>query len=161
MTSAKLFVPLDMGGQQIKNLTNGVASGDAATVGQLPVFTGLEFATANSGTWLDVTTTSSDISGVGFTLSASAGWQLEESGGSQVLGLSGAVNVKIGSGGSFNAGNGPDTWLLVSEDGAVSVNLGAGKAFTVFNNAGSPILQMTDGSPDLHIPTGGSVVADL
>ncbi len=42
-----------------------------------------------------------------------------------------------------------------------SVFLNAAATFTVYNHLGNPILRMTEGSPDLHIQTGGNLVADL
>lgn len=41
------------------------------------------------------------------------------------------------------------------------IYLASGDTFTIYNFNGDPIFQMTDGSPDIHIPTGGSIIADL
>jgi len=55
----------------------------------------------------------------------------------------------------------PDS-ITVAISGGVSLILDrAAGTFTFYDSGSQPMLQMTDGSPDLHIPTGGNVVADL
>lgn len=54
-------------------------------------------------------------------------------------------------------------WGTNTDDEAegLSLQLGAGAIFTLLDSNGDPMLRMTDGSSDIHIPAGGSVIADL
>jgi hypothetical protein len=56
---------------------------------------------------------------------------------------------------------GEDLVVNVPAGNKVKVKLAAGAEFELLNSTNNPILQMTEGSSDLHIPTGGSVIADL
>ncbi len=51
--------------------------------------------------------------------------------------------------------------LHIDDNGDYQIWLPSGASFTLFDSSLNPMLQMTEGSPDLHIPTGGNVVADL
>lgn len=50
--------------------------------------------------------------------------------------------------------------LGMSSSLSLTLDRATGK-FTLRDSANNPLLQMTDGSPDLHIPAGGTLVADL
>ncbi len=45
--------------------------------------------------------------------------------------------------------------------GNFEVKLDAGQTLTIKDHLGNPKVQFTEGSPNLHIPTGGTVIADL
>ncbi len=80
--------------------------------------------------------------------------------------VEGTTGLTFKSGGSGAAyrfqDTGGNTYLYVTNDGsATEMQLAAGGTFTLRDHLGNPILQMTEGSPDLHIPAGGTVVADL
>ncbi len=45
--------------------------------------------------------------------------------------------------------------------GNCEVHLAPGKTFTVFDHLGNPKVRWTEATSDLHIPTGGTIVADL
>lgn len=51
--------------------------------------------------------------------------------------------------------------LAIAADGPITIRLGAGQTLTVLDNSNNPLFRVADGSADLHIPTGGNVVADL
>ncbi len=51
---------------------------------------------------------------------------------------------------------------IKSNDDGVQIHIGGvGSQFSVFDSSGNPKLQWTDGTTALHIPTGGTIVADL
>ncbi len=51
--------------------------------------------------------------------------------------------------------------INVSPIADLVIALAAGQKFTVLDSTNAPKLQWTEGTADLHIPTGGTVVADL
>lgn len=66
---------------------------------------------------------------------------------------------------SGSAGQGS---LLLTPDGVILAISGmalvldrATGTFTLYDSSSNPMLQMTDGDPDVHIKSGGTVVADL
>ncbi len=143
---------IDGGNNVASNFADGVISDDLATVGQIgaAVAAAIRYAVANSGTYLDVTTTG--VTGISFedTNAGSAGISLRStSAGIDIR--ADAAQVDLGSG---------DVTIRATATGA-EIYLGTGDSFTVFDSTANPILRMTEGSPDLHIPVGGTVVADL
>ncbi len=140
------LVPItDTGGY----FTSTDVEGALQELGAIPV---IAYDRANSGDYLDITTTGDD--GLGHSI------QIHEtspsSGGIQIF--SDNNNVSIACGGN-------DVQCYVGgvqiDGGLLSVFLDAGGTFIVNDSLGNPILQMTEGSPDLHLPTGGNVIFDL
>jgi len=127
-------------------------------VGQLPDVSGfIAYDTANSGGFLDLATTGQDGDGYGIHIIegdlTSFGVLVETLGGQ--IQLSSKTDILLFT----TQGNGGSIKLL--SDGSIEFNLGSGATFTLLDSSANPMLQMTDGSPDLHIQTGGVVVADL
>ena len=180
---------------------------------------GIQFGVSNTGTYLEVTTTSDDgtaaitlhdtgagaapgiliYSDFGFA-SLAGGTGLTLQGGSTTPGFmlldDTGVNAILPVGTFFKVKDhtGTTELLNVDESGYVAVTanfdvfgpsfaslqggtltpatvqasdvgvrfyIGAGTIFTLYDSTLNPMLQMTEGSPDLHIKTGGTVIADL
>ena len=117
---------------------------------------GIQFATANTGTYLDITTTADD---------GTSGILLHDTGSGPAAGiliysdfgyasLAGATGLTL-QGGSSTPG------FMFLDDTGVEVDLRAGLTFTLKDSSGNPKIRWTEGTLDLHIPAGGTVVADL
>lgn len=123
---------------------------------------GIDFAQANSGTYLDVESTGDDGTyGIFFLDTGGLGINLA-SAGSGVLVTPTTVQALIDAAGLFLVQGATVAPLQILGDGsAVSVVLAAGGNLTVYGPGNTPILRMTEGDPNLYIPTGGVVSATL
>lgn len=75
-------------------------------------------------------------------------------------------DVTAGTTMTFQTGSGgisitPAAELSMAPGGSVEVVLTAAQTFTLKDHLGNPKVQWTEGTTDLHIPTGGTIVADL
>lgn len=98
--------------------------------------------------------------------SATAGFFLHDisSGADGFVAISDLGNIDLSSSvgvATLAAGATSFQAVSVGAGNAASVSLEALGVFTLYDSLGTPMLQMTDGSPDLHIKTGGIVIADL
>ncbi len=59
----------------------------------------------------------------------------------------------------FNTSVGDMRWHLDST--GLDTSFGVGRTFTLKDHNGNPKIRWTEGTADLHIPTGGTIVADL
>ncbi len=59
----------------------------------------------------------------------------------------------------FNTSVGDMSWHLDSS--GLDTSFGVGRTFTLKDHNGNPKIRWTEGTADLHIPTGGTIVADL
>ena len=63
-------------------------------------------------------------------------------------------------------GNGP-SYISIQDDFSITANgflklqVGTGKVFEVRDHLGATKIRWTEGTNDLHIPTGGTVIANL
>ncbi len=148
---------VDGGANVATNFADGIAPTDLATVEQITgaVVDAIMYAVANSGTYLDITTTATGGGGIGVAIHdtdpGSNGIALTSDAGGIDL-LANGAQVQLLSGG---------TTFRVDSLGAISAFLAAGASFTLFDSSANPILQMTEGDPNLYIPVGGTVVASL
>jgi hypothetical protein len=118
-------------------------------------------------------------------LGAFATFKIYDSSNNQIVGVddSGAVTVNSDDSVTFNAANDIQSFLdglfgvfanpgggvdlyadstgIQIRDNSIEIALDTGATFTITDHLGNKMLEMTEGSPDLHIPTGGNVVADL
>ncbi len=126
---------IDGGNNKAENFADGSASDDLATVGQIgaAVAAAIRFAVANSGTYLDVTTTG--VAGINFedTNAGSAGISLRSTSAGIDIRADGA-QVDLASG---------DVTVRATATGA-EVYLGAGDAFTVYESLATPILATSE-----------------
>ncbi len=87
------------------------------------------------------------------------GVTIESPGGPVVLRGDAVQIVDTAGVGALIQPNGP--LLLQSFDDDVQIRAGTGQKVTILDNAGNAKIQWTEGTNDLHIPTGGTIVADL
>ncbi len=59
------------------------------------------------------------------------------------------------------AGGSGTPYGIWSDAGHIHLRLDTGQTFTIVDASGNPKLQWTEGSPNLHIASGGTVIADL
>ncbi len=78
------------------------------------------------------------------------------------------LDSDVGGGGGSLALNAQTDLTMVALDdvtltagGQMDLRIGAAQTYTIKDSTGSPKIQWTEGTNDLHIPTGGTIVADL
>ncbi len=81
---------------------------------------------------------------------------LDASGGDDA----GTFEVDAGSGITLKTYNGTIDMQALGTS-AVSIRIGNGATFTILDHNGNPKIRWTEGTNDLHIPTSGTIVADL
>lgn len=144
---------------------------------------GIAFDTANSGDWLDITTTGFDADNLGIHLhdtdaTTGLGILLEsDAHGIEGKALSIYMHDTAGAG-YFSEGyaeiftaTGEDLYLYgdntsltlsgSSASNSATFQMQAGGTFVLLDSSSNPMLQMTEGDPNLYIKTGGVLSATL
>lgn len=126
---------------------------------------GIEFDTSNAGGYLELAVNSTDTNGYGMEVQDTGGggflYQFG-TGASSYLFVANQTIVGLGSGGTFSVqSSGFLEIAAFDEIGQFDFFLGSGATFTLYDSSSNPMFQMTEGSPNLHIKTGGTVIADL
>ncbi len=85
----------------------------------------------------------------------------DDSGCGALFGSTTFTTIKTKGGPTSIIADGGPVTVFSNGDDVIVGPMSAGQNLTVLDHLSSPILQMTEGTTDLHIPTGGNVIADL
>ncbi len=123
----------------------------------------------NTGGYVSVLVTGTDpVTG------GSVAWQLPAAGEFYILDSLGNIRLGVGELGDIVAvipSDGSQPFVVRTDDSVdrltyqagvgLTGRLGAGEVFELRDSSNNPKIRWTEGTNDLHIPTGGNVVADL
>ena len=145
---------------------------DTSGVTRLFGGSGVDIKSFGSGITIDSAAGGIDIlsGGGGLTINSDGGGLDVLSGGGGLLlnttgGAGGTMELRAWDGSNngakmlLNPGTASVVQLLI--DGDLEIQIAPGTKFTLLDHSGNPKVQWTEGAADLHIPTGGTVVADL
>ncbi len=133
---------VDAGTQKIHNVVDPTANQDAATKnyvdGTVAGSGAIKFATANSGTWLDITTTGVDGNGYGVDIEDTS----LTSGGIQIQSAAGNINAVALAGQVYFQADDTNLDIQGTAAGTPQIvgTLGAGGMFEIGDHNGNPIL---------------------